>query len=408
MSFETTQYFVTQATEILGFSDRVVRMLMTAHRSIKTEVSFERDNGRIASYTGFRIQHNHALGPMKGGICYHPKVSEEEIASLASLMTWKTALLKLPVGGSQGGVACDPSSLSQPELERMTKAYTVKIKEIIGPNLDIPGPDINTNSQIMAWMMSEYSKHYGHRPAVVTGKPIFLHGSALREEATGFGLAHISQKVLAHHGEEIKDKTCVIQGFGHVGYHAAKSLSELGVKITGISDSQTALHDPQGLDIAALHQHRQQHGSLKGYNGADSINHESLLELSCDLLVPAAHGNVFDRHNANRVNCRYIIEGANGPSSVHADDIFVKRNIIVVPDILANAGGVTVSYFEWVQNIQRYQWQIEHIRTELIEKLESALERVLAVSKEHNCSMRTAAYLLGVGRVAKASVTLGL
>jgi len=408
MSFETTHYFVKQATEILGFSDRVVRMLTTPHRSIKTEVSFERDNGNIASFTGYRIQHSQALGPMKGGVTFHPSVNEDEMSSHASLMTWKTALLKLPFGGAQGGVECDPSNLSHTELEHLTKAYTVKIKEIIGPNLDIPGPDLNTNSQIMAWIMSEYSKHYGHTPAVVTGKPIFLHGSDVRDEATGLGIAFITEKTLAKNNENLTDKSCVIQGFGHVGYHAALALHAKGALITAIADKQTALFDPKGLDIAALREHQQQHGSLQGYNGAEVIDHEALLELTCDVLVPAATGQVFTRDNANRINCRYIVEGANAPTSIQADDVFNRRNIIVVPDILANAGGVTVSYFEWVQNIQQYKWHTDHICEELYKQLGSAFDRVIEISNKEQCSLRTAAYLLGVGRVAKACVTLGL
>ena len=408
MSFETTQYFVKQATEILGFSDRVVRMLMTPHRSIKTEVSFERDNGNIASFTSYRIQHNQALGPMKGGISFHPSVNENEMASHASLMTWKTALLKLPFGGAQGGVECDPSSLSPTELEHLTKAYTVKIKEVIGPNLDIPGPDINTDPQIMAWIMSEYSKHYGHTPAVVTGKPIFLHGSEIRERSTGLGIAAITEKIMTHHNDSIQDKNCVIQGFGHVGYHAAQSLVTKGAKIIAVSDKSTALHDPKGLDIAALRRHQQEHGTLKGYNGAEAIDHEGLLELTCDVLIPAAIGEVFNRENANRINCRYLIEGANAPTNIQADDIFNRRNIIVVPDILANAGGVTVSYFEWVQNIQQYKWHAKHIQEELFNHLNVAFDRVIEIATKEQCSLRTAAYLLSVGRVAKACVTLGL
>ena len=408
MSFETTQYFVEQAAEILGFSDRIVRMLMTPHRSIKTEVSFERDNGHVANFTGYRIQHNQALGPMKGGIAFHPTVNEDYMASQASLMTWKNALLKLPLGGSQGGIACDPNQLSLAELERLTKAYTIKIKEIIGPNLDIPGPDINTNSQIMAWIMSEYSKHYGHTPAVVTGKPIFLHGSHMREESTGLGLAFITEKCLTQHKETVEHKRCAIQGFGHVGYHAAKSLGTKGAVIIAVSDSQVALHDPQGLDINALHQYQQEHGSLKGYQGAEVIDHAALLELSCDVLIPATVGEVFNRDNANQLNCRYIVEGSNAPTSIQADDIFNRRNIIVVPDILANGGGVTVSYYEWVQNIQQYKWQAQYIKTELLHQLDAAFDRVVDMAEQQSCSLRTAAYILGVGRVAKASVTLGL
>lgn len=408
MSLEATNHYVNLAAQILGLPDYITHMVIKPLRLVKTNLTIELDNGRVDTFTGYRIQHNQTLGPMKGGIRYHPSVTEEEVESLASLMTWKTSLLRLPFGGAKGGIVCNPQKLSDSELERLTKAYADKIKEIVGPYRDICAPDVNTNAQIMAWFMSEYSKHYGFTPAVVTGKPTFLHGCEWREEATGSGVVTITEKLLTLNNKPVNESTFVLQGFGNVGYHAAKFLHELGGKVVGISDQTGGFYNKEGLDVPALKKYLVENKTIQGFKGGQPVSNEELLTLQCDVLIPAALGDVFNKSNAPEVNCHYIVEGANGPSSPEADKIFEERGIILVPDILANAGGVVVSYFEWVQNIQQFKWTKEKVKKELANFMDEAFHRVVAVAKEKNCTYRTAAYILGLGRVAKASLTLGL
>lgn len=408
MSLDTTKHYLKQAFDVLQVSEQLEKMLINPYRVVKTAVNIELDNGNIGTYMGFRIQHNNTLGPMKGGLRFHPTVNELEVESLASLMTWKTALLRLPFGGAKGGIQCAPENLSEAEIERLTKAFTVKIKEIIGPYKDIPAPDVNTNAQIMAWIMSEYSEHYGFTPAVVTGKPVYLHGSAGREHATGLGVTYITEMLLHDAGLNINNCKFVIQGFGNVGYNAAKFIHERQGKIIAVSDASGGLFNPNGLDIAELKKYIDENKVLAGYPDAEEISNEDLILTECDVLIPAALGDVFDKNIASKVNCKFIVEGANAPTQAEADEIFNKRGIVVVPDILANAGGVVVSYFEWVQNIQQLSWDVEHVDKQLHKKMQSAYDRVVAAAKQNNCSLRTAAYYLGLGRVAKARLTLGL
>lgn len=408
MSLNATKHYLKQAFEVLQVSEQLENMLINPYRVVKTAVNIELDNGKIGTYMGFRVQHNNTLGPMKGGLRYHPTVDELEVESLASLMTWKTALMRLPFGGAKGGIQCDPNSLSEAEIEKLTKAFTVKIKEIIGPYKDIPAPDVNTNAQIMAWIMSEYSEHYGFTPAVVTGKPVYLHGSEGREHATGLGVTYVTEMLLKDAGLNINNCKFVIQGFGNVGYNAAKFIHERQGKIICVSDASGGLFNSKGLDINDVKKYLTQNKVLAGYPNAEKISNEDLIFTECDVLIPAALGDVFDKHNADKVNCKFIVEGANAPTLPEADEIFNKRGIIVAPDILANAGGVVVSYFEWVQNIQQLSWDVEHIDKQLHKKMQSAYDRVVTASKQNNCSLRTAAYYLGLGRVAKARLTLGL
>lgn len=408
MSLYSTKRYLSAGFKELDISERLEKMLINPYRVVKTAINIEHDDGNIGTYMGYRVQHNNTLGPMKGGLRYHPTVEETEVESLASLMTWKTALLRLPYGGGKGGIQCDPSQLSEAETERLTKAFTVKIKEIIGPYTDIPAPDVNTNAQIMAWIMSEYSKHYGFTPAVVTGKPVYLHGSEGREHATGLGVSYITEMLLNDHQLHPNNCTFAIQGFGNVGYYAAKFLHQQQAKIIAISDASGALLNKNGIDIEDAKQYLDTHGVLKGYPNADAITNEELLVTPCDVLIPAALGDVLNAENAAEVHCRFIIEAANSPVTPEADDIFNQRGIIVVPDILANAGGVVVSYFEWVQNLQQLSWDVNHIDKQLYLKMASAYERVSTIVQRKNCSMRTAAYYLGLGRVAKAKLTLGL
>ena len=343
---------------------------------------------------------------MKGGLRFHPSVNEEEVESLASLMTWKTALLR--TWGAKGGVVCDPRLLSESELEHVTKTYIYKIKEMIGPYLDIPAPDVNTNAQVMAWIMSAYSRYFGYTPAVVTGKPTYLHGSQGREEATGTGVAFITKKLLELNHDVMSNQKVVVQGFGNVGFFAAKVLSEMGAKIIAVSNVDAGLYNEDGLNITLLQSHIEEMGSFDGFDHGQVLERDEILTVPCDVLIPCALGDVFDKGLAKEVETRYIVEGANGPSSPEADQIFKKRNIIVVPDILANAGGVVVSYLEWVQNIQQFHWNLEKVNKEMERLMSSAFHRVNIVAKNEHCTLREAAYILGLGRVAKASVTLGL
>lgn len=393
---------------MLGFSSNIEKMMITPYRIIQTEVVIELDNGQVGTYTGYRVQHNTALGPMKGGIRFHPAVNADEVESLASLMTWKTSLCSLPFGGAKGGVCCDPTKMSGREIERLTKTYTSKIKEVIGPYIDIPAPDVNTNAQIMAWMMSEYSKYYGFTPAVCTGKPIYLHGSEGREEATGLGVIIITKELLEEHSELLNGSTLVIQGFGNVGSHAALHAHQRGAAILAISDQYAAIFNHKGLDIPALAEYSAKNKSVKGFPGGEEIPHGDLLTLKCDVLIPAALDGVFDASLAEKVQCRYIVEGANGPTLPEAEEIFKKRGIFVVPDILANAGGVICSYFEWVQNIQQFPWDKKRVLAEEERYLRRAFETVIQVAKKKKCSYREAAFIIALGRVAKAKLTQGL
>ncbi len=408
MGIEATQYYLKHAIVLLDISKALAQSIEKPYRVVKMDLTIELDNKQLANFTGFRVQHNNALGPMKGGLRFHPTVDEDDVNSLASLMTWKTSLLRLPYGGAKGGVACNPEKLSSAELERITKTFTGKIKEIIGPYQDIPAPDVNTNAQVMAWIMSEYSKYRGFTPAVVTGKPIFLYGSEGREEATGRGVVIIIECLLAMEKRDITQARFVIQGFGNVGFHTARILHEKGGKVIAISDVNGAIYAENGLNIVELKNYYDKNHSLKGFPRARDITADQLLVTECDVLIPAALGDVFDKKLAQEVQCRYLIEAANGPTLPEADEIFAKRNILVVPDILANAGGVTVSYFEWAQNIQQARWSLEKIHRELKNYMVDAFERVVKMANSRQCSLREAAFIIGIGRVIKATLTLGL
>ncbi|MCS6903531.1 MAG: glutamate dehydrogenase, partial [Candidatus Bipolaricaulota bacterium] len=362
----------------------------------------------IGVFTGYRVQHNDARGPMKGGIRYHPTVNDDDVRALASLMTWKTAIVNIPFGGAKGGIACDPKRMSEAELERLTRRFIAKIHEVIGPYQDIPAPDVNTNAQVMAWIMDEYSKFHGFAPAVVTGKPVDLFGSEGREEATGRGLVYIIEEHFKALGKPIQGATFAIQGFGNVGSYTALILHELGGKVLAVSDVTGGLYNPEGLDIPKLVSFVRQHRTLQGAPHGTLITNQQLLTMECDVLIPAALGDVFTQENAPEVRAKLIVEGANGPTTPEADEIFNKRGITVIPDILANAGGVTVSYFEWAQNIQQFKWDLERVRSELQRVMARAYREVATLAREKRTSLRTAAFLLALGRVAKARAMRGI
>lgn len=392
----------------MGLDDRIRAVLVNPEREVKVSLTIERDNGQLATFTGYRVQHNSARGPMKGGLRYHPQVDMEEATGLASLMTWKNAVVDLPYGGAKGGICCDPKTLSHEELERLTRKFVQKIHDLIGPQLDIPAPDVNTNAEVMAWVMSEYSKIHGFNPAVVTGKPVELHGSPGREEATGLGVVHIIEEALGQIGRSVADCTFAIQGFGNVGSHAARCLHDRGGRVIAATDASGGRYDPAGLDIPALCVHARTRRLISEFPQGQPISNEELLATECDVLIPAALGDVFDGANAKEVRAKMIVEAANGPTTPEADGVFQARGIQVVPDILANAGGVTVSYLEWVQNLQHLTWSLDHVRSHLSTTMTEAYRSVSSLARERDLDLRTAAYIIAIGRVGRAAILQGV
>ncbi|KAK8443956.1 hypothetical protein SEVIR_9G057100v4 [Setaria viridis] len=344
---------------------------------------------------------------MKGGIRYHHEVDPDEVNALAQLMTWKTAVANIPYGGAKGGIGCSPGELSISELERLTRVFTQKIHDLIGIHTDVPAPDMGTNSQTMAWILDEYSKFHGYSPAVVTGKPVDLGGSLGRDAATGRGVLFATEALLAEHGKGIAGQRFVIQGFGNVGSWAAQLITEAGGKVIAISDVTGAIKNVNGIDIAQLVKHSAENKGIKGFNGGDAIDPNSLLTEECDVLMPAALGGVINKDNANDIKAKYIIEAANHPTDPEADEILSKKGVLILPDILANSGGVTVSYFEWVQNIQGFMWDEEKVNTELRTYMTRAFGDVKKMCQSHNCDLRMGAFTLGVNRVARATVLRG-
>ena len=394
--------FLREACETLEYSDQVFKLLSGASREFKVQIPLLRDDGSLDIFYGYRVQHHNALGPYKGGLRFHPSVDMAHTHTLAALMSLKTALVKVPFGGAKGGVDCDPRSLSRRELESLTRALVQKIHRAIGPNLDIPAPDMGTDAQVMAWIQDEYSKIYGYSPGVVTGKPILIGGSQGREEATGEGVAIVVQEHAKHQAEALKGKSVVIQGFGNVGTHAANAFDGLGMKVLAISDSQGGIFNENGLDLDTIGQHREAGGRISEYPDAKKISNDALLKLRCDYLVPAALGGVIDANMAKAIKAQVVVEAANSPTTFEGDKILCDRGIPVLPDILTNAGGVIVSYFEWVQNMQQMPWEKEQVTEQLSRKLSHAANQVFAVATGKECSYRQAAYLIATQRLRDA------
>ncbi|MCG3135238.1 MAG: Glutamate dehydrogenase [Planctomycetes bacterium] len=408
MSIEATNRFVHEAAVLMDIGAKMERILTTPRREVRVQLTIEMDDGRVESFMGFRVQHDDSRGPMKGGLRYHPEVDPAEVRSLASLMTWKTAVLNLPFGGAKGGIACDPTKFSQRETERLTRRLVDHIHEVIGPYTDIPAPDMGSNAQAMAWIMDQYAKYHGFQPAVVTGKPVDMHGSLGREEATGLGTVIAAREVLQDHDMAVSRSTFVVQGFGNVGSHTARILHEQGGKVLAVSDVSGGVINKEGIDIPALLDHVRQTGRVGGFAGADPISNKDLLLVPCDVLIPAALGGVLTKDNARAVQTKFIVEAANSPTDADADDIFRERGIFVVPDIFANAGGVTVSYFEWVQNLQRMQWTAREVHNKLEAKMTASYRDLMKICKSRNVPMRAAAFVLALSRVGKAAATRGL
>lgn len=407
-SFEATNLYFGRAAHIMTLGRRIERLLETPSREVKVAVSVEMDSGEVETFLGYRVQHDNSRGPFKGGLRFHPHVDPDEVKSLASLMTWKTAVVDVPFGGAKGGITVEPKSLSPDEMERLTRKFVDRIHDVIGPQTDIPAPDMNTNAQHMAWIYDQYSKLRGHNPAVVTGKPPELYGSLGREAATGRGVLINTRELLAALGRPLAGATLAIQGFGNVGVYTARLAVAAGAKVTALSDVTGAIRDPRGLDIEACVRHVRECGGLAGFQGAEEFPGAELLFEPVDVLIPAALGGVITRENAAEIRAPVIIEAANGPTTPEADDLLTARGVIVLPDILANAGGVTVSYFEWVQNLQQFTWTEEHVNEQLETRLKRAFETIWRVSQERQVSLRTAAFIVAIGRVGKARALRGI
>jgi glutamate dehydrogenase (NAD(P)+) len=407
--FRTAQAQFEEALPHAGVSESVAERLRFPERAVMLSVPVAMDDGHLRVFPGYRVQHSTVLGPTKGGIRYDPEVTLGECAALAVWMTWKCALLRLPYGGAKGGVRCNPRELSQAELQRLTRRYTAELAPYIGPQSDIPAPDMATNEQTMAWLMDTYSMQKGYAvPEVTTGKPISIGGSVFRPEATGAGVVMVTERSCAKLGLRLGDQRCVVQGFGNVGGVAATELAEKGAAVVAVSDVSGGLHAPAGLDLAAVRAWVDANGALEGYPDADFVTNAELLELPCDVLVLAAREDQVTGENAGRLDCRIVAEGANGPTTMDGDRILAERGIVVLPDVLTNAGGVTVSYFEWVQDLGRLFWGRDEIRWKLEEKLGDAFDRVWALHQEEGMSLRGAALVGAIREVAGALEMRGI
>ena len=397
-----------QAADLIGLDEEVRLSLIAPDRELMVEVPLRKDDGSIQSFRGYRVQHNNSRGPFKGGIRFHEEVDLDEVRALAALMTWKTALVDIPYGGGKGGITVNPNNLSVLELERLSRRFFRSIDPIIGLNRDIPAPDVNTNAQIMAWFMDEYGMMNGHTPGIVTGKPIELGGSLGREAATGRGTAIITRESANFFNLDLSKSNVVIQGFGNVGSYTAKFLDEMGSKIIAVSDVNGGLHEPDGFDVSSLIEFNSKNRTIKGCGQGSAISNEKLIGLECDFLIPAALGGVIHKMNVDELNCKVVVEAANGPVTPTADKKLFEKNIHVVPDILTNAGGVTVSYFEWVQNLQQLQWDESEVNEKLEKKMVSAFEEVSILMEQRKTSMRMAAFAVAIDRVAQAYALRGI
>jgi glutamate dehydrogenase (NAD(P)+) len=401
-------YFI-RAADQLELPESMRRRLIVAKREIQVQVTIELDNDEVATFVGYRVQHDNSRGPMKGGFRYHPQVDLDEVRSLAALMTLKTAVVDIPYGGAKGGIAVDVRTLSKRELERLTRKFIDQIHDVIGPDIDIPAPDMGTDSQVMAWIMNQYNKYHGFNPGVVTGKPVEYYGIPGREEATGRGVGIVTLKTLGRLGRKPQQTRVAIQGFGNVGSHTAKFLRDAECKVVAVSDVSGGYYRPDGLDVlGAIRYSNQNRNSLAGYREAELITNDALLEMDVDILIPAALGGVIHSGNVDRIKAPVLIEAANEPVRPEADEALSNRGTLLVPDILANAGGVTVSYFEWAQNRQFYHWNLDRVRQELERVMTRAFETVWDLSRERQVSLRTAAFMLGINRVAQATAVSGL
>jgi glutamate dehydrogenase (NAD(P)+) len=407
--FRIAQQQLRKVADTFEIDERLVNVLQECKKAVEVSIPTSMDDGSVRAFTGYRVTHNIARGPSKGGIRYHPDVTLDEVKALSMWMTWKCSLMGLPFGGAKGGVICDPKRMSRRELEGMTRRFTSEIINEIGPEKDIPAPDVGTNASVMAWIFDTFSMNKGHSVlGVVTGKPLTIGGSLGREEATARGGLYCLQSALEQQGRPIEGLRVAVQGFGNVGSYLAKFLAELGAKVIAISDSGGGLFNESGLDVAAAIAYKAEHRTLAGFRGGDAISNDDLLLLECDVLAPCALEQVITEANADRVRAKIVLEGANGPTTPAADDVLEANGVLILPDVLANAGGVVVSYFEWVQGLQEYFWKEDEVNLRLKEIMSRAFDETWDVHQSRNASMRMAAYGLAVRRVAEATVTRGL
>ena len=404
---DITSYNFRLAADRLGLDAEMRTLLSTPFRELRVEVPVRLDDGSLKVFLGYRIQHNGVRGPAKGGIRYHPMVTVDEVRALAEAMTWKTAIVNIPFGGAKGGIVCDPRTMSQRELERLTRKFTSRIQVILGPYRDIPAPDMNTNAQVMTWIFDEYSQHHGYTPACVTGKPVELGGSLGREAATGNGVTILIREMMKELGRPLQGASVVLQGFGNVGSFAARALAREGAKFIGIGDFYGGIVSQKGIPVDDLFKHLASTGKIQGLPGTEAISNEDLLELPCDILVPAAMECVIHKGNAGRIRAGIIAEAANLPTTPEADEILNRKGVMILPDVLANAGGVTVSYFEWTQNLQQHFWEEDKVNAEMERILVKAFRNVIDRAKSEKISFRTAAYTVAVERVARAEKLRG-
>jgi glutamate dehydrogenase (NAD(P)+) len=405
-NYDIVEHYFDLAAERLELREDIAAVLRSSYREVQVQIPVTLSDGRIHVFSGYRVQHNGARGPYKGGIRFHPEVDLDEVRALASLMTWKTAIVGLPYGGAKGGVNC-PGDLQESELQRIARSFMDKIEKVLGPTRDIPAPDVNTNAQTMAWLMDEYGKLHGHTPACVTGKPIALEGSYGREAATGRGLVYLLREAGPRLDLTPATTRGVIQGFGNVGSWAARIMAQLGCTIVGVSNADGAIRKDSGIDPEALQAYLEHDGKLTDFRDVDVITPDELLDIECEVFIPAALGGMVHQGNADRLNCKMVIEGANSPTTPIADEILADKGIYVVPDVLANAGGVVVSYFEWVQNLQHFRWDEREVNDKLGTILRRAFREVAGRAKEDDVPLRIAAYEIGIERVVEAAKTRG-
>ncbi len=406
-NYDTVTHWFGLAAERLGLADDVAGVMRSAYREVKVQVPIKLADGRIHCFEGFRVQHNGARGPYKGGIRFHPEVDLDEVRALAELMSWKTAIAGVPFGGAKGGINVTPGELSPAEQQKVARSFIDKIEKVLGPQRDIPAPDVGTNAQTMAWFMDEYGKLHGHTPAIVTGKPIALQGSYGREAATGRGAVFVFLEAAPGLGIDPAECTFAVQGYGNVGSWAARILQDLGATMVGASDASGAIHSAAGIDAHGLHAHLTAGEPIASFEGTDSIDAEELVGLECDVFIPAALGGMIREDNADSMRCKVVVEGANSPTTPAAHEILEGKGVLIIPDVLANAGGVVVSYFEWVQNLQHFRWDEDEVNERLGKIMRRAYAEVAAKAADDAVSLRVAAFELGIERVVEAARTRG-
>jgi glutamate dehydrogenase (NAD(P)+) len=406
-NLEIVHHYFNAACDRLGLSDDLRVVFWAPYREVTVQIPVRLPDGKVHVYSGYRIQHNGARGPYNGGIRFHPEVDIDEVRALASLMTWKTAVAGVPYGGAKGGVNCPADRLEQTDVQKIARSFMDKVEKILGPTRDIAAPDVNTNAQVMAWMMDEYGKLHGHTPAIVTGKPIALEGSYGREAATGRGCVYMFREAAPHLGLSPADTNFVVQGYGNVGSWAARIMQQLGATMVGVSDATGAIRNDGGIDANALYEHIRDGGHMTEFEGGDEIPAADLISIPCDVFIPAALGGMIHEGNAADMQCKVIVEGANSPTTPTADRILREKDVYIIPDVMANAGGVVVSYFEWVQNLQHFRWDEREVNDKLGTIMRRAYREVSARAREEGIDVREAAYLVGIERVVEAARTRG-